>query len=114
MGTGRKDLEHEQVSRTVCGIFPECMNFSRATFKVYIFYVTLLELQKMLRKAESDSEPEAKVLREASEHNMELMKLFLRLLVRSDGGRKAGLAGSAEAKEFRRHFGYLRQIFPFL
>jgi hypothetical protein len=82
--------------------------------QIYIFYMTLLELQKLIGRVVINVEPEASVLHAASEHNMNLLSFFLKLLMRTDGGRTTGLAGQVEAREFQEHFGYLRQVFPFL
>ena len=86
--------------------------------QIYIFYVTLLELQKVLEKTMAKAglpRDLSKVLEEAESHNLELIKFFFKHLVRTDREENAeSILDQKDRRSFARHFGFLRQVFPFL
>ena len=86
--------------------------------QIYIFYVTLLELQKVLENTmkKPGLPPDlTEILEEAGVHNMELIKFFFKHLVRTDREKDSrSVLDQKDRRSFARHFGFLRQVFPFL
>ena len=93
--------------------------------QLFIFYATLLELQKIIDKslqesaAQNDNDGTLNIneekLRTASYHNLQLIKLFFKFLYRADGKTsKIILTTTNDAKKFNRHFMFLQKMFPFL
>ena len=84
----------------------------------YVFYVMLMEIQKVLRKTLEKkggklSEEDRERLVLVSDHNFELIQFFFRQILRTGGAGEAVL-GQKDSKKFVHHYNFLKKVFPFL
>jgi len=85
--------------------------------ELYVFYMTLLELQKVLTatlQQQQQGSDVAAILREASDHNMELITMLFKHIVRADNGKKGLELSAKDVEGFSKHFEFLKKVFPFL